>query len=30
VRDVYATFGYDADAIPFWDAEHGRFDFPAR
>ena len=30
VRDVYAAFGYGADAIPFWDAERGRFNFPHR
>jgi hypothetical protein len=29
VRDVYAAFGYGLDAIPFWDAEHQRFAFPA-
>jgi hypothetical protein len=30
VRDMYAAFGYGADSIPFWDAEHQRFAFPAR
>jgi len=29
VREVYAAFGYGADAIPFWDVEHQRFAFPA-
>jgi hypothetical protein len=30
VQEIYATFGYGSEAIPFWDREHGRFDFPAR
>src|SRR5438309_565009 len=30
VRDVYASFGYGPDAIPFWDGPQEHFEFPGR